>query len=169
MKSSAVLFHLRVITVLRDIIYVIIILYSWHLVIWEHFWPDVWYNWSWVMHTMSTWFWHKNRVWHHPQGLQRRRRLLLSDGLPIAGPPPTGQQIPVVATVPRLDPSVAASLAAAPGGSGLTDDAAVVLRAAVEKEAVDAVAAKGHGRRGSGREGRSRQEKSWMWLRWRRL
>jgi hypothetical protein len=48
----------------------------------------------------------------------------------------------VVATVPRLDPSVAASLAAAPGGSGLTDDAAVVLRAAVEKEAVDAVAAK---------------------------
>jgi hypothetical protein len=48
----------------------------------------------------------------------------------------------VVATVPRLDPSVAASLAAAPGGSGLADDAAVVLRATVEKEVVDAAAAK---------------------------
>jgi hypothetical protein len=40
-------------------------LYSvlWHLVICEHFWPYVWNKWSWVMHTMSTWFWHKNRVW----------------------------------------------------------------------------------------------------------
>jgi hypothetical protein len=26
----------------------------------------VWNHWSWFMHTMSTWFWHKNRVWHHP-------------------------------------------------------------------------------------------------------
>jgi hypothetical protein len=64
MESSAVLFHLRVIAVLRDIIYVIIILYSWHLVIYKHFCPYVWNNWSKVMHTMSTWFWHKNRVWH---------------------------------------------------------------------------------------------------------
>jgi hypothetical protein len=54
---------LRVVIILRDIIYVIIILHSWHLVICEHFWPYVWNNWSWVMHTMSTWFWHKNRVW----------------------------------------------------------------------------------------------------------
>jgi hypothetical protein len=54
---------LRVIIVIRDITYVIIILYSWYLVICEHFWPYVWNNWSWVMHTMSTWFWHKNRVW----------------------------------------------------------------------------------------------------------
>jgi hypothetical protein len=54
---------LRVIIVFRDTTYVIIILYSWHLVICEHFWPYVWNNWSWVMHTMSTWFWHKNRVW----------------------------------------------------------------------------------------------------------
>jgi hypothetical protein len=56
---------LRVIIVFRDTIYVIIIIfYSWHLVICEHFWPYVWNNWSWVMHTMSTWFWYKNRVWH---------------------------------------------------------------------------------------------------------
>jgi hypothetical protein len=54
---------LRVITVFRDITYVIIILYSWHLVICEHFWLYVWNNWSWVMHTMSTWLWHKNCVW----------------------------------------------------------------------------------------------------------
>jgi hypothetical protein len=38
MESSAVLFHMRVILVFRDIIYVINILYSWHLVIYEHFW-----------------------------------------------------------------------------------------------------------------------------------
>jgi hypothetical protein len=55
---------LRVIIAFRDTIYVIIIiLYSWHLVICEHFWPYVCNNWSWVTHTMSTWFWHKNRVW----------------------------------------------------------------------------------------------------------
>jgi hypothetical protein len=48
---------------LRDTIYVIIILYSLHLVICEHFWPYVWNNWSWVMHMMSTWFWCKNQVW----------------------------------------------------------------------------------------------------------
>jgi hypothetical protein len=63
MKTFAVPFHLRVVIVFRDIIYVIIILYLWHLVIHEHFWPYVWNNWSWVMHMMSTWFWHKNRVW----------------------------------------------------------------------------------------------------------
>jgi hypothetical protein len=54
---------LRVILVFRDLIYIIIILYSWHLVICEHFWPYAWNNWSWVTHTMSTRFWHKNRVW----------------------------------------------------------------------------------------------------------
>jgi hypothetical protein len=55
---------LRIVIVFRDTIYVIVtILYSWHLIIYEHFWPYVWNNWSWVMHTMSTWFWHKNRVW----------------------------------------------------------------------------------------------------------
>jgi hypothetical protein len=57
---------LRVVLVFKDIIYVIIYtLYSWHLVICEHFWPHVCNNWSWVMHTMSTWFWHRNRVWHY--------------------------------------------------------------------------------------------------------
>jgi hypothetical protein len=51
---------LRVIIVIRDNIYVIIIIiYLWHLVICEHFWPYAWNNWSWVMHTMSTWFWYK--------------------------------------------------------------------------------------------------------------
>jgi hypothetical protein len=54
---------LRVIIVFRDTTYVIIVLYSWHLVICEHFWPYVWNNWSWVIHTMSTWFWHKSWVW----------------------------------------------------------------------------------------------------------
>jgi hypothetical protein len=53
---------LRVILVFRDIIYVIIIVYSWHLVICGLFWPYVWNNWSWVMHTMSIRFWHKNWV-----------------------------------------------------------------------------------------------------------
>jgi hypothetical protein len=48
--------------VFRDTIYVIIIFYLWHLVICEHLWSHVWNNWSWVMHTMSTWFWHKNPV-----------------------------------------------------------------------------------------------------------
>jgi hypothetical protein len=64
---SCGLFHcsisLRVIIVFRDIIYVIIILYPWHLDICEHFWPYVWNIWSWFWHTMSTWFWHKNQVW----------------------------------------------------------------------------------------------------------
>jgi hypothetical protein len=54
---------LRVVIVFRDIIYVITILYMWHLVIREHFWPYVQNNWSWVLHTMNTWFWHKNWVW----------------------------------------------------------------------------------------------------------
>jgi hypothetical protein len=55
---------LRVIIVFRDTIYVIIIiLYLWQLVICEPLWPYVWNNWSWVMHTMSTWFWCRNRVW----------------------------------------------------------------------------------------------------------
>jgi hypothetical protein len=56
---------LRVIIVFRDTTYVIIILYSWHLVICEHFWTYVWNYWYWVMHTMSTWFWHNNRVWQN--------------------------------------------------------------------------------------------------------
>jgi hypothetical protein len=66
---------LRVIIVFRDTIYVtIIILYSWQLGICEHFWPYVWNNWSWVMHTMSTWFWCKNRVWHRVIGSGLNRK-----------------------------------------------------------------------------------------------
>jgi hypothetical protein len=58
---------LRVVIVFRDTIYVIIIiLYLWYLVIYEHFWSYVWNNWSWVIHMISTWFWHKNRIWHCP-------------------------------------------------------------------------------------------------------
>jgi hypothetical protein len=55
---------LRVIKVFRDTTYVIIILYLLHLVICEHFWLYAWNYLSWVMHTMSTWFWCKKRVWH---------------------------------------------------------------------------------------------------------
>jgi hypothetical protein len=61
---------LRVIIVFRDITYVIIILYSWHLVFCEPFWSYVWNNLSQVIHMMSTWFWHKNRVWHTPSAAQ---------------------------------------------------------------------------------------------------
>jgi hypothetical protein len=60
---------------LRDTIYVIIIiLYSWHLVICEPFWLYVWNSWRWVMHTMSTWFWCKNWVWQkwYPSHVNRR-------------------------------------------------------------------------------------------------
>jgi hypothetical protein len=60
---------LRVIIVFRDITYVIITLYSWHLIICEHFWPYVLNNWSWILHTMSTWFWHKTQVWHILKGI----------------------------------------------------------------------------------------------------
>jgi hypothetical protein len=56
-------FRLRVALVFKDNIYVINILYSCHLVICEHFWSVCVDNWSWVIHTMSTWFWYKNRVW----------------------------------------------------------------------------------------------------------
>jgi hypothetical protein len=76
----------------------------------------------------------------HP--LQWRRRLLRSDGFPVGGPPPTGQHVLVAVTMPRPDPSVAASSVMTPGGSDIVDDAVVVSRAAVEKEAVDAAATK---------------------------
>jgi hypothetical protein len=49
---------------LRDIIYVINILYSWHLVICEYFWSVFVEQLILGIHTMSTWFWHKNRPWH---------------------------------------------------------------------------------------------------------
>jgi hypothetical protein len=70
---------LRVVLVVRDLIYVIIILYSWHLVICEYFLPYVWNNWSWVMHTMSTLFWHKNWVWQkwHQSRVNRRNTSLV--------------------------------------------------------------------------------------------
>jgi hypothetical protein len=55
---------LRVILVFRDIIYVIIVLYSWHLIIREHFLSVCVKQLILGIHTMSTWFWHKNRVWH---------------------------------------------------------------------------------------------------------
>jgi hypothetical protein len=53
-----------VILVFRDIIYVIIVLYSWHLIICEHFLSVCVEQLILSIHTMSTWFWHKNRVWH---------------------------------------------------------------------------------------------------------
>jgi hypothetical protein len=48
----------------KDIIYVINMPYTMTMVSCEHFWSYVWNIWSWVMHMMSTQFWHKNRVWH---------------------------------------------------------------------------------------------------------
>jgi hypothetical protein len=64
MESFNVLFHKRVALVFRDIIYVINILYSWHLALWEHFWSMCMEQIILGTHVMSTWFWHKNRVWH---------------------------------------------------------------------------------------------------------
>jgi hypothetical protein len=57
---------MRVVIVFRDTTYITIILYSWYLVICEYFWLYVWNNWSWVIHTMSTWFWHKNGYDRNP-------------------------------------------------------------------------------------------------------
>jgi hypothetical protein len=56
-------FRMRVALVSRDIIYVINILYLWHLVICEHFWSVCVEQVILSIHMMSTWFWHKNRVW----------------------------------------------------------------------------------------------------------
>jgi hypothetical protein len=81
---------LRVIIVFRDTIYVIIILYSWHLVIYEHFWSYVWNNWSWVMHTMSTWFWHKNQVWQRPCACSEGAHLSRYAAILAILPPPSG-------------------------------------------------------------------------------
>jgi hypothetical protein len=55
---------LRVNIVFRYIIYAINIFYSWHLVIYEHFLSVCVEQLILGIHTMSTWFWHKNRVWH---------------------------------------------------------------------------------------------------------
>jgi hypothetical protein len=68
LESSAVSFRLRVILVFKDIIYVIIILYSWQLVIGEHFLSVCVEQLILGIHTMSTWFWHKNQVWQWPAG-----------------------------------------------------------------------------------------------------
>jgi hypothetical protein len=62
---------LRVTLVFRNIIYVIIVLYSW-LLFWEHFLSVCVEQLILGIHTMSTWFWHKYQVWHrvicHPFG-----------------------------------------------------------------------------------------------------
>jgi hypothetical protein len=70
------------------------------------------------------------------------RRLLHSIGFPDGGPLPIGKLVHVAVTMPRLDPSVAASPVTTPGRSGVADDAIVVLRATAEKKVVDAVAVK---------------------------
>jgi hypothetical protein len=56
LESSAVPFHKRVVLVFRDFIYVINILYSWHLVICEHFLSVCVEQLILGIHTMSTWF-----------------------------------------------------------------------------------------------------------------
>jgi hypothetical protein len=53
----------RCFLVFRDIIYVIKILYSWHLAICEHFWTVCVEQLILGIHIMSIWLWHKNRVW----------------------------------------------------------------------------------------------------------
>jgi hypothetical protein len=50
---------LRIIIIFRDITYVIILLYSWHLVIYEHFLSICVEQLILGIHTMSTWFWYK--------------------------------------------------------------------------------------------------------------
>jgi hypothetical protein len=72
---------MRVTIVFRDITYVIIIFYLWHLVICENFCPYVWNNWSWVMHTMSTWFWHKNWVWQDGYSVSQNKENIFSEML----------------------------------------------------------------------------------------
>jgi hypothetical protein len=78
---------LRDILVFKDTIYVIIIIYIHDIWLCEDFWPYVWNNWSWVMHTMSTWFWHKTeydmvcrrtiglRYWNHERRTQKDRHI----------------------------------------------------------------------------------------------
>jgi hypothetical protein len=61
-ESSTILFHKRVVLVHSDIIYVINILYSWHLVICEHFWSMCVEQMILGTHAMSTWFCLQNRV-----------------------------------------------------------------------------------------------------------
>jgi hypothetical protein len=58
---------MRVVLVFRDIIHVIILLYSCHLVIYEHFWPYVWNNWFWVWQK-----WYQSCVNHRNASLVRR-------------------------------------------------------------------------------------------------
>jgi hypothetical protein len=59
----SVSFCKRVALVFRDIIYVTNIIYSWHLVVCEHFWFVCVEQLILGTHAMSTWFWHKNWVW----------------------------------------------------------------------------------------------------------
>jgi hypothetical protein len=77
-ESSAVPFRMRVILAFRDIIYVINILYSWHLVIYEHFLSVCVERLILGIHTMSTWFFLQNR---YDIGLQG----VASPSLPIYG------------------------------------------------------------------------------------
>jgi hypothetical protein len=62
LESSAISFRMRVIFVFRDIIYVINILYSWHLVICEHFLSICVEQLILCIHTMGTWFCLQNQV-----------------------------------------------------------------------------------------------------------
>jgi hypothetical protein len=67
LEPSIVLLRKRVILLFRDIIYVIIIFYSWYLTIYEHFISVCGIN-DHGHHAMSTWFYSQNRVWQklHP-------------------------------------------------------------------------------------------------------
>jgi hypothetical protein len=63
MESSVVPFRKRAILVFRDNIYVINILYSWHLALCGHFWSVCVESMILGTHAMSTWFCLQNWVW----------------------------------------------------------------------------------------------------------
>jgi hypothetical protein len=63
LESSAIPFDMRVVLVFKDIIYIINILYSWHLVICDHFLCTCVEQLILGIHTMITWFCLQNQAW----------------------------------------------------------------------------------------------------------
>jgi hypothetical protein len=81
-EPSTVLFRMRLILVFRYIIFVINILYSWHLIICEHFLSVCVEQLILGIHMMSTWFCLQNRVWQKwYQSCVNRRNASLDSSL----------------------------------------------------------------------------------------
>jgi hypothetical protein len=76
--------------------------------------------------------------------LERKRRLVHSDGSAVGGPPLSGQQAPKKAAAPQPDPKVAVLMVLGSGGGSGTSvmEAAAAATAAVVKKAVEATATK---------------------------